>query len=245
MSDRLEQITSVSTQLDQILRNRIINGVYAEDTRLPSEEKLAEELGVSRPTLRTALTKLAAEGLISRKQGHGTFVNKHVISVDAKPKEYWNFISLIESSGRAASVITAKIEKRFPTPEEIEVHGDLPKEKFMAVENLFLANNLPTIFSTGLIPLKLVKVKSDHYDFTQPINGYIKEYCQQEIAYSSSDISASFPPPRVAERLNLKPNTPVLLFVDIFYNLQHQGLLYGISYYCDQHLRIRVAHSWG
>jgi DNA-binding GntR family transcriptional regulator len=73
----------------------------------------------------------------------------------------------------------------------------------------------------------------------------LKEYCQQDIAYSTSDISPVCAPPQIAERLTIDPNTPVLQFIDIFYNEKDQGLLYGISYYRDKPFRIRVAHSWG
>jgi GntR family transcriptional regulator len=41
--------------------------------RLPSERRIAEQLGVSRPTVRRALDQLAVEGLVQRVQGSGTF----------------------------------------------------------------------------------------------------------------------------------------------------------------------------
>ena len=46
-----------------------------KDNKLPREERLAEIIGVSRITIRQALNDLAAEGLIFRRQGRGTFVN--------------------------------------------------------------------------------------------------------------------------------------------------------------------------
>jgi len=58
----------------QKLRERIQDGYYAEQSRLPPERKLAVEFGVSRTVLRKALAILEAENLIWRHVGRGTFV---------------------------------------------------------------------------------------------------------------------------------------------------------------------------
>ena len=56
------------------LRGMIFGGTYEKGDRLPTEPKLAKELGVSRATLREALKQLESEGAISRVHGLGTFV---------------------------------------------------------------------------------------------------------------------------------------------------------------------------
>ena len=57
----------------ELLKGRIAAGTYA-DGPLPVEPLLAEELRVSRKTLRSALSRLALENLIVRVKGEGTFV---------------------------------------------------------------------------------------------------------------------------------------------------------------------------
>jgi GntR family transcriptional regulator len=56
-----------------LLRQRLLDGVYAAEQPLPGENALAQEYGVSRLTIRRALDTLAEDGLISRRQGLGTF----------------------------------------------------------------------------------------------------------------------------------------------------------------------------
>ncbi len=53
------------------LRNDLLEGRWAPGETLPPERRLAEELGVSRPTLRGALATLDAEGLVRSRQGSG------------------------------------------------------------------------------------------------------------------------------------------------------------------------------
>ena len=68
----------VALSLGQQIRNHVLekidNGEWPEGSRIPSEAKLVEQLGVSRMTVYIALRDLAAEGVLLRKQGAGTFV---------------------------------------------------------------------------------------------------------------------------------------------------------------------------
>ena len=57
------------------LRGRILGGHYVHGEKLPVEVHLAEELSVSRDTLRAALKQLEMEGLLVRIRSKGTFVN--------------------------------------------------------------------------------------------------------------------------------------------------------------------------
>ena len=58
----------------EILRNRVLAGVFAIGEKLPSEQELTREFGVSRITVMRALNDLSHDGLIRRKQGAGSFV---------------------------------------------------------------------------------------------------------------------------------------------------------------------------
>src|SRR3569623_1106172 len=64
-----------SIALDELHR-RLMTGHYHEGRR-PPERDLAAELGVGRGAVREALAALEEEGLIWRRQGHGTFISTH------------------------------------------------------------------------------------------------------------------------------------------------------------------------
>lgn len=65
-------------QLQRKLRLAIENRILGPDDALPPERDLAEELTVSRITVRKAIDGLVDEGLLIRKQGSGTFVSNRV-----------------------------------------------------------------------------------------------------------------------------------------------------------------------
>ncbi len=73
-SDALDAEFSLYRQVETILRDQIADGVLRPGDRLPSEEALRAQYGVSRGTLRQALEALERDGLVDRARGRGTFV---------------------------------------------------------------------------------------------------------------------------------------------------------------------------
>jgi DNA-binding FadR family transcriptional regulator len=68
----------LSARIADAIRDAIVTGALAVDQRLPSEAELAERFDVSRPTVREALKRLAAQSLIRTQRGAtgGAFVNR-------------------------------------------------------------------------------------------------------------------------------------------------------------------------
>jgi len=68
--------TSIAKQIAETIREAILSGHLKVDERLPTEDELAKRYGVSRPTIREALKRLAAQNLIRSRRGPtgGNFV---------------------------------------------------------------------------------------------------------------------------------------------------------------------------
>lgn len=64
---------STYTALARDVRKQILQGRYADGSRLPTEAEFAERYGVSRQTVRRAFHDLVSEGMVSRTPGRGTF----------------------------------------------------------------------------------------------------------------------------------------------------------------------------
>lgn len=93
-------------QVKAILVRRLVDGVWAPGEGLPSEGQLAAEIGVSQGTVRKALDELAAENLVVRKQGRGTFVAEH-----DERRILFQFFKLVPDGG----------ERRFPDSKVLSV----------------------------------------------------------------------------------------------------------------------------
>ena len=80
---------------DQFVR-RLMDGRWLPGMAIPSEGQLASEIGVSQGTVRKALDELAAENLLVRRQGRGTFVAEH-----DEQRILFQFFKLVSDDGVA------------------------------------------------------------------------------------------------------------------------------------------------
>ncbi|MDI3508196.1 MAG: GntR family transcriptional regulator, transcriptional repressor for pyruvate dehydrogenase complex [Clostridiales bacterium] len=78
--------SNVSEQVYEQLKRQLLNGEWKQGDKIPSENELAEAFNVSRVTVRHAIQKLTALGLIETRVGEGSFVK------EVKPGVYMNAI---------------------------------------------------------------------------------------------------------------------------------------------------------
>ncbi|MDU0354298.1 pyruvate dehydrogenase complex transcriptional repressor PdhR [Paraglaciecola aquimarina] len=75
---RRVQSRKLSDDIMDQLESMMLDGRLSSGQKLPPERTLAEQFEVSRPSVREAIQKLEAKGLVIRKQGGGTFVCNNV-----------------------------------------------------------------------------------------------------------------------------------------------------------------------
>jgi GntR family transcriptional regulator len=102
-------------QLQRVLRNAIEKRLVAPDDALPPERDMAEELSVSRITVRKAIDGLVEDGLLVRRQGAGTFVCARVEKNFAK---LTSFSEDMRARGRKPRSVWLNKSSGTVTPEE-------------------------------------------------------------------------------------------------------------------------------
>lgn len=239
----LERTPPIADQVRRLIRQRIQEGAYAPENRLPSEEQLARELGISRATVRTALAGLAAEGLLIRRQGDGTYVNSGLIEVQTRIDTLWEFTRLIQASGRKPTIQPLAVDQREATPAEARGLHLPPRAPVFSVVRLFMADSQPVVYSTNTVPQEILCQEPTAADLQLPIFELLEKYCQRVIAYAVADLSAVLPEKVVSEILNISLNTPLIRFEEVFYDRNNIPLVYALNYYNDKLLRLRVARA--
>lgn len=71
----VSRMVNAAARAAEVIRKQLAKQAWVAGDRLPSEPALAEQLGVSRVSVRAALAQLESEGLVSRRHGSGTYVN--------------------------------------------------------------------------------------------------------------------------------------------------------------------------
>jgi DNA-binding LacI/PurR family transcriptional regulator len=81
---RLERPQSLLSRTEQVLRDALARGLFGSD-RLPSAAELAEQLGVSRETVRLAQENLQREGLLVKYRRKGTLIQPPAMALKKSP----------------------------------------------------------------------------------------------------------------------------------------------------------------
>lgn len=77
----------VYTQILEIIQTRIISGIYAPGSRLPSVRELAAEASVNPNTMQRAFMELEKSGLITTQRGSGRTVTENITMIEQVQKE--------------------------------------------------------------------------------------------------------------------------------------------------------------
>jgi DNA-binding FadR family transcriptional regulator len=139
----LRKITGQS-KCDMIVENiisLIAKKVYKSGDKLPTEGEFAEQFGVSRVTVRESFKMLRMMGIISIRQGEGTFVNSLDIGTVMRPLlslvvfDQLSVNQLYEAR-KVVEMGTVSLATKNRTPEDIEFLRELNAKTETAVNNL-------------------------------------------------------------------------------------------------------------
>lgn len=134
------------------LAAQIASGAFAISSRIPSETVLAERYGVTRMTVRSAVTRLVQDGLLVRRQGAGTFV------VDREPvhrshNRLMSFTREMDAQGYRVTtrLLSNRVEDRVPSSvrEMLRIVGDEPT---IVVRRLRYVGERPVALQESWIP---------------------------------------------------------------------------------------------
>jgi GntR family transcriptional regulator len=136
-------------QLQRALREAIADNRLAADEALPPERDLAEEFGVSRITVRKALDALVGEGLLTRRQGAGTFVAGRVEKSFSKLS---SFSEDMISRGRRPESVWLSRSSGSATPEESLTLGLSPGAPVYRFNRIRYADGSPMALEYSTVP---------------------------------------------------------------------------------------------
>ena len=112
--DSTEDPTPRYSKLASLFRQRIDNGVWAPQSRIPSLESLMAEFDVARVTVRQAVGLLSREGLLRAERGRGTFVTS--LPPMAKPLRLQTSLAAIAAMYRDDKPLLTLIEETESAP---------------------------------------------------------------------------------------------------------------------------------
>jgi GntR family transcriptional regulator len=235
----IKRSPSLTGQVKAHIKQQILDNAY-EDDRVPAETELAADLGVSRTTVRDALSRLENEGVIFRKQGAGTFVNRPGLRIRSRLDEIWSYEAVLQAHGYEPSTRVLDLNRQVASTDlaaDLKVEAGEP---ILLVRKLFLENELPVILTCNYLPLSFVSEPAKRKDFVVPIFTYLSQSAGQHLSYYLSEIVPVLADDELAETLHVPSPTAVLSIEEVGYNEENEPILKAYSYFRDDLLRLGI-----
>jgi GntR family transcriptional regulator len=234
--DLLVRQQSLVDQVFGIINERIISEFYPSGSKLPAGDQLAEELNVSRSTIRMAMSKLEDRNLVQRRQGVGTYI-RELTKIPNPLNEFIEFTQLIKDTGYQPgySTFSEIIEPDAELQELLRLGaGSLVLEQ----RKIFTADGDPFIYVVNQIPVWVFEnvcslEESLNPGLTERFVEFFEITCNQKISHFVSsvraDIYENIDPPR--ELVNDGPNTPVLVINETGFNEDDKPIIHSCEFH--------------
>lgn len=130
-------------QIKDFLILSLEQGEWGPGDAIPSEGELASRFNVSQGTVRKAIDEMAAENMLVRRQGKGTFVATH-----SDPRSFYRFLRLVPDSGKPVPSVSDPFycETIAATPEVAAVLGLKAGDRVLHVKRLLRFDSEPVVF---------------------------------------------------------------------------------------------------
>ena len=211
-----------------------------EDSRLPPENELADMLGVSRTTVRSALQSLQQHGVLTRSPRRGTQVHGRLSPSMVALQRLIGFSRLLEEQGYAVDVITTSRLTTVP-PSEVQVALDLPGgSPIYEISRLFVASGKPAIWAINYIGAGLfaetpsdLQLAQSPFDMGGLLLGGPVDHALVELVPAAAKAD-------VVRRLGLKSKQAYLLLKETHYSGTGITLGFSLIHVNDSFVRFRL-----
>ncbi len=203
-----DSATALYMQIAEAIERKIREGHYPPFAKLPSEQSLVAQYGVSRVTVRQALSVLLKKGLIEAKQGKGTFVVGTILQHGLD--RLMGFYDVLVAQGqeprtRLLEFGPAAAARRAKTAFD-DGDGRVP----VALKRLYQLKGRPFAVVDALITPDAAGVTREQAE-SMTIYRIISEILGAEIAHADIGIRASVVGKKNGDLLKLAPRRPVLV----------------------------------
>jgi DNA-binding GntR family transcriptional regulator len=213
-------------QVAQHLEQLIESGAYPPGTRLDNEILLADQLGLSRPTMRRAIEYLVDRGLLVRKRGVGTQVVQPKVR---RPVELSSLFDDLRTAGREPRTEVLHFEVERPSEVVAEALGISTDADVYVIERLRFTGDEPLSIMHNYIPTGQLELsrkalaEQGLYDIIRAA-GISLKIATQSIGGRAARASE-------ARLLDERPGAPLLTMTRVAYDDTGRAVEYGSHIY--------------
>ena len=196
-------------QIKDLITRELQSGVWKPGEAIPSELDLAARFKVSQGTVRKAVDELAADNLLVRRQGKGTFVATH-----AEQQIQFRFLRLMPDDGGDRGMARRLLDcRRTRAPADVARMLECKSgDAVVQLRRLLLKETRPVVLDEIWLPGGLFKGLSAERlaDYKGPMYGMFETEFGVRMIRAEEKIRAVAADAATAELLAVSPGTPLL-----------------------------------
>jgi GntR family transcriptional regulator len=214
----------LSFRIREELVARIATGRFAPGSKLPPEPELAEEMGVSRATLREALRSLEDDGFVTRTSGAGTYAT-HRPRLRNNLDVNFGVTEAIRAAGMRPGTTQIAIHSE-PAPADVAASLDAQLgDQVVVLERVRTADGKPVVFSRDLI---LATRLAAPELAAMPLDGSLYELLEDHgspVAHGIVTVTPERASKDLAKRLATRHGELLICLTQIDYGVEGEPLL--------------------
>lgn len=225
-------------QIKGLLLASLQGGEWKPGELVPSEIELAARFQVSQGTVRKAVDELAAENLLVRRQGRGTFVATH-----HEPRAQFRFLRIAPDAGEPVPATSRFLECReVRAPADIAALLALRKnEPVVHLRRLMSFSGKPEVLDDIWLPAAIFKGLTAERlaSYTGPLYGLFETEFGTSMVRADERLRAVVASPEAAAVLEVAPGSPLLLVERVSYTYGERPVEVrrGLCVTVDHHYR--------
>lgn len=212
----------------------------AEDGLMPSEATLSQRLGISRATLREALSQVEQSGAIVRRHGIGTFVSRGRPMMESGLEELESIETLARRTGLESRMGACDIAERLSTPAEtggLQLPAPAP---VFVVERVMLALDRPIAYLIDVVPTDVLDPRQLRESFHGSVLDLLLQRGEPPLRHSNTELVAEGATAELARALRLESGAPLLRLTAQLFTTEGRIVDYSVSYFSPGHFRFHV-----
>lgn len=214
-------------QIDALLRDLIQQPKYLDGSLLPDEVSLARQLGVSRSTLRAGMQKLMFEGLVERRQGHGTRVAKPPLQSGVA--EWHSLTGEMRANGIEVKNYSLTVAAVRPNEEVINALRLTSNRPIWQVRRLRGWSDEKVVLTVSWIHPRL-DIKGTE-DFSRPLYDVLFETSGIVPVRSKEEITACLADEELADELDIDLDSALLLRKRATFDSNDEPVEFNVNWY--------------
>jgi GntR family transcriptional regulator len=218
--------------IDALMKD-IQEGKYCPGARIPSEEQLSKEMGISRVSLREALRVLAEDGILLRRHGSGTYVRDKKATPVQDLSTILSISTMFKKAGLEHEVVRSD-HRKIPAARKVAQNLKIdPGEEVWQVERLRAIGGKPALYSFDYFPAAIVPPGGEERikDYLFATYYFLSEVCRQEIAQGRCTLKPVLADKKLQEIMKLRRHTPLMYIEIVDLNPEQKPISYAREYY--------------